>query len=114
MAAKNIRGCLLRAQDRKPDRDQRMIDNANFIGGVGHGAGQLFYRRARAERREKYADRTEIMHDRGNAAERRSGMSGTKVERRYPIGAELTGDGRVHFRVWAPKGKTLEVSIAGA
>src|SRR5438045_2605110 len=40
-------------------------------------------------------------------------MTGSKIERRYPIGAELIGDGRVHFRVWAPKAKKLEVAIEG-
>jgi maltooligosyltrehalose trehalohydrolase len=46
-------------------------------------------------------------------AERSSGMSELQIKRRYPIGAELTGDGRVHFRIWAPKAKTLEVAIDG-
>src|SRR3954469_17356096 len=54
------------------------------------------------------------MHDRSASAERRSGMSGTKIERRYPIGAELAGDGRVHFRIWAPKAERLEVAIEGS
>ncbi|HEY0369421.1 MAG TPA: malto-oligosyltrehalose trehalohydrolase [Chthoniobacterales bacterium] len=31
------------------------------------------------------------------------------VSRSYPIGAEYLGDGRTHFRVWAPKAKTLDV-----
>jgi maltooligosyltrehalose trehalohydrolase len=53
------------------------------------------------------------MHNRTVTAERSSGMSETKIERCYPIGAELIGDGRVHFRVWAPKAKRLEVSIEG-
>ena len=53
------------------------------------------------------------MHNRSVTAERSSGMSGSKIQRRYPIGAELIGDGRVHFRVWAPKAKRLEVSIEG-
>lgn len=35
----------------------------------------------------------------------------SKQTRRYPIGAELMGDGQVHFRVWAPKVKTLEVVL---
>ena len=53
------------------------------------------------------------MHNRTVTAERSSGMSETKIERRYPIGAELIGDGPAHFRVWAPKAKRLEVSIEG-
>ena len=53
------------------------------------------------------------MHNRTVTTDRSSGMSGTKIERRYPIGAELIGDRRVHFRVWAPKAKRLEVSIEG-
>src|ERR1700750_2676627 len=44
---------------------------------------------------------------------RRVGMSEDASKRRYPIGAELIGEGRVHFRIWAPKAKTLEVGIAG-
>src|SRR5215212_2658766 len=31
--------------------------------------------------------------------------------RRYPIGAELIGDGRTHFRVWAPKAKTVDLVL---
>ena len=40
-------------------------------------------------------------------------MTEPKFERRYPIGAELAGDGRVHFRIWAPKATKLEVAIDG-
>ena len=40
-------------------------------------------------------------------------MSGSKIERRYPIGAELIGADRVHFRVWAPKAQRLAVSLDG-
>jgi maltooligosyltrehalose trehalohydrolase len=53
------------------------------------------------------------MHDRIMNAERSSGMSELQIKRRYPIGAELIGDGRVHFRIWAPKAETLEVAIDG-
>jgi maltooligosyltrehalose trehalohydrolase len=53
------------------------------------------------------------MHDRIMTAERSSGMSEREIKRRYPIGAELIGDGRVHFRIWAPKAKRLEVAIEG-
>ena len=38
-------------------------------------------------------------------------MTDTKIQRRYPIGAELIGDGRTHFRVWAPKAKRLDVVL---
>jgi maltooligosyltrehalose trehalohydrolase len=55
----------------------------------------------------------EIMHDRTSNAERKVGMTDTKTERRYPIGAELAGDGRTHFRVWAPKAERLEVALEG-
>jgi maltooligosyltrehalose trehalohydrolase len=34
-----------------------------------------------------------------------------KVQRRYPIGAEIISANETHFRVWAPKAKTLEVVI---
>ena len=54
------------------------------------------------------------MHNRSVNAERSSGMSESKIERRYPIGAELIGEGGVHFRVWAPKAKRLEVAIEGS
>src|ERR1700674_2101073 len=50
-------------------------------------------------------------HNRAANAKRSSGM--LKVQRRYPIGAELIGEGRTHFRVWAPKAKGLEVVIEG-
>src|SRR4051812_2364166 len=55
----------------------------------------------------------EIMHDRPGNASRSSGMSETSIQRRYPIGAELIGKGRAHFRIWAPKAKRLEVAIEG-
>ena len=32
-------------------------------------------------------------------------------QRRFPIGAEVAGAGRTHFRVWAPKAHELEVAI---
>ena len=54
------------------------------------------------------------MHNRTANAERSSGMTESKIKRRYPIGAELVGDGRVHFRVWAPKAQKLEVALEGS
>src|SRR5437870_2650427 len=32
--------------------------------------------------------------------------------RRLPIGAEPVGDGRTHFRVWAPRATSVEVVLA--
>jgi maltooligosyltrehalose trehalohydrolase len=54
------------------------------------------------------------MHDHSVNAERSSGMTASKIERRYPIGAELISEGRVNFRVWAPKARKLEVAIEGS
>ena len=54
------------------------------------------------------------MDNRIVTAERKSGMSPSKIKRRYPIGAELISEGRVHFRVWAPKADRLEVAIDDA
>src|SRR5947207_1413594 len=50
-------------------------------------------------------------HNRVANAERSSGMS--KMQRRYPVQAELIGEGRTHFRVWAPGAKQLEVVLEG-
>src|SRR5438132_6472570 len=33
------------------------------------------------------------------------------ISRRYPIGAELTGPNRTHFRVWAPKAQDVDVVL---
>jgi maltooligosyltrehalose trehalohydrolase len=33
------------------------------------------------------------------------------MQRRYPIGAEITGENETHFRVWAPKAKKLAVVL---
>ncbi|MDP9005281.1 MAG: alpha-amylase family glycosyl hydrolase, partial [Verrucomicrobiota bacterium] len=38
-------------------------------------------------------------------------MAETNTNRRYPIGAELIGEGKTHFRVWAPKAKRLDVVL---
>ncbi len=37
---------------------------------------------------------------------------GHQTERRLPIGAEVMPDGRISFRVWAPKHKRVHVAIA--
>ena len=33
------------------------------------------------------------------------------ISRRFALGAELTGEGQAHFRVWAPKAKRLDVVL---
>lgn len=38
-------------------------------------------------------------------------MTKAKMQRRFPIGAELIGEGQTHFRVWAPKAERLEVVL---
>lgn len=40
--------------------------------------------------------------------------SASHYVRRYPIGAEPDSSGGVHFRVWAPKRKRVEVALAAA
>jgi maltooligosyltrehalose trehalohydrolase len=34
-----------------------------------------------------------------------------RKKRRYPIGAELISENQAHFRVWAPKARTLEIAL---
>ncbi len=41
-------------------------------------------------------------------------MDGTGRGRRLPVGAEVLPEGGVHFRVWAPKRKKVEVVIEGS
>ena len=38
-------------------------------------------------------------------------MKATKPRRRLPVGAEVLPDGGTHFRVWAPRRKSVEVVI---
>ncbi len=38
----------------------------------------------------------------------------SSLHRRIPVGAEVQKDGTVHFRVWAPSAKTVEVVIEGS
>lgn len=38
-------------------------------------------------------------------------MADANINRRYPIGAEVVGEGRTHFRVWAPKAKRLDLVL---
>jgi maltooligosyltrehalose trehalohydrolase len=40
-------------------------------------------------------------------------MTDAIIQRHYPIGAELIGEGRTHFRVWAPKAKRVDVVLEG-
>ncbi len=37
-----------------------------------------------------------------------------KPKRRYPIGAELIGEGEAHFRIWAPKAREIDVVLEDA
>src|SRR5262245_59297534 len=39
--------------------------------------------------------------------------SQVSVRRRLPIGAEYLGDGRAHFRVWAPRAPGIAVVVGG-
>jgi maltooligosyltrehalose trehalohydrolase len=41
-------------------------------------------------------------------------MSMSQPKRRYPIGAELIGESRTHFRVWAPKAREVDVVLEDA
>jgi maltooligosyltrehalose trehalohydrolase len=38
-------------------------------------------------------------------------MTDANTKRRYPIGAELIGEGRTHFRVWAPDARRVDVVL---
>ncbi len=42
-----------------------------------------------------------------------SDSSAANIRRRLPIGAEVVGDGEVHFRVWAPRSREVEIVIDG-
>src|SRR5213593_531604 len=35
----------------------------------------------------------------------------SSVKRRYPIGAEVIGENRTHFRLWAPKARQVDVVV---
>jgi maltooligosyltrehalose trehalohydrolase len=37
-----------------------------------------------------------------------------RVQRRYPIGAELIGPNQTHFRVWAPKAQRVDLALESA
>jgi maltooligosyltrehalose trehalohydrolase len=45
-----------------------------------------------------------------NAAEGRNGVNAL-AKRRYPIGAELIGENKTHFRVWAPKAQQVDLVL---
>ena len=34
-----------------------------------------------------------------------------RAKRRYPIGAELIGESKTHFRVWAPKAQYVDLVL---
>lgn len=53
------------------------------------------------------------MHDRTTIIDQTTGKTRGTARRRYPIGAELIGNGEAHFRIWAPKAAKLEVAIEG-
>ncbi|MEY2551446.1 MAG: maltooligosyltrehalose trehalohydrolase, partial [Verrucomicrobiota bacterium] len=53
------------------------------------------------------------MHNRTATSDRSRGMTEATYQRRYPIGAELMTDGRVHCRIWAPKADRLEAAVEG-
>ena len=38
----------------------------------------------------------------------------SQIKRRYPIGAELIGEGEAHFRIWAPKAREIDVVLEDA
>src|ERR1700750_2203500 len=40
-------------------------------------------------------------------------MEATKLARRLPVGAEALPEGGVHFRVWAPRRRRVEVIFEG-
>lgn len=42
---------------------------------------------------------------------RLSGVNQSHAQRRFPIGAELIGENEIHFRLWAPKAKSVDVVL---
>ncbi|HAK07685.1 MAG TPA: malto-oligosyltrehalose trehalohydrolase [Spartobacteria bacterium] len=50
------------------------------------------------------------MHNQRSARGRKSGVN-KFAKRRYPIGAELIGPNKTHFRVWAPKAKNVDLVL---
>ncbi len=51
-----------------------------------------------------------FMHNQRSARGRKSGVN-KFAKRRYPIGAELIGPNKTHFRVWAPKAKNVDLVL---
>jgi maltooligosyltrehalose trehalohydrolase len=49
-------------------------------------------------------------HNEHNAAEGKNGVNAL-AKRRYPIGAELIGENKTHFRVWAPKAHDVDLVL---
>ena len=56
------------------------------------------------------SEKTEGQQD---AARRTPSVHKTNYKRRYPIGAELVGENKTHFRVWAPKAQRVDVVLEG-
>src|SRR5262249_54224751 len=54
----------------------------------------------------------EVQRNRKTVTGGKFAMEGTKQHRRLPVGAEPTASG-VHFRVWAPKRRRVEVVLEG-
>src|ERR1700737_499444 len=50
-------------------------------------------------------------HDRDAASSRRVPVTKPRVNRRYPIGAELIGPNETHFRLWAPKAQHVDLVL---
>ena len=50
------------------------------------------------------------MHNQRSARGRKSGVN-KFAKRRYPIGAELIGPNKTHFRAWAPKAKNVDLVL---
>jgi len=51
-----------------------------------------------------------FMHNQRSARGRKSGVN-KFAKRRYPIGAELIGPNKTHFRAWAPKAKNVDLVL---
>jgi maltooligosyltrehalose trehalohydrolase len=56
----------------------------------------------------------EIPNDRIAFGGRSNEVTDARIQRRYPIGAELIGEDRTHFRVWAPNAKRVDLVIESA
>ncbi len=61
--------------------------------------------------RGEKGDATVVAQQSDLAATQNQARTSLPWTRRYPIGAELQPDGSVHFRVWAPKNRTVSVEL---